>query len=255
MQERAHRMLLEGTHGSGSSVLVTGCAAPPAPASPRAPGGRGPSAWRRGRVRAPRRGRGSSAGTVWALHQDRRGFLWAGTQDGLARYDGAAFTTFRPNPTDPNAIGAGHVWAIAETADGALWAGTDGGGAEPFRPGDRAVFDDPRRAGLCHRPARRALRRRGLRPRRRSGRALGRHPYRRLPDRPPHGPHRPAPRARRHAARRGARPGGDAQRRRLDCCGRLRPRPLRARDRQRRRLQPPRRRPGDAARRLGAQRR
>ena len=72
--------------------------------------------------------------TVWALHQDRRGFLWAGTQDGLARYDGSAFATFRPDPTDPAALGAGHVWAIAETPDGALWAGTDGGGLSRFDP-------------------------------------------------------------------------------------------------------------------------
>ena len=72
--------------------------------------------------------------TVWALHQDRRGFLWAGTQDGLARYDGAAFTTFRPDPTNPASLGAGHVWAIAETPDGALWDGTDGGGLSRFDP-------------------------------------------------------------------------------------------------------------------------
>ena len=72
--------------------------------------------------------------TVWALHQDQRGFLWAGTQDGLARYDGASFTTFRPDPNDSTSLGAGHVWAIAETPDGALWAGTDGGGLSRFDP-------------------------------------------------------------------------------------------------------------------------
>src|SRR5688572_7684561 len=33
---------------------------------------------------------------VHAIVQDQRGFMWFGTQDGLARYDGAKMQTYRP---------------------------------------------------------------------------------------------------------------------------------------------------------------
>src|SRR5688572_30245573 len=38
---------------------------------------------------------------VEALLQDRRGFMWFGTGDGLARYDGYRMTSFRHEPNNP----------------------------------------------------------------------------------------------------------------------------------------------------------
>ena len=35
---------------------------------------------------------GLAQGTVWAMHQDARGFLWLATSDGLSRFDGYGFT-------------------------------------------------------------------------------------------------------------------------------------------------------------------
>ena len=37
---------------------------------------------------------GLSQNAVLDLLQDRQGFLWVGTQDGLNRYDGYAFTVY-----------------------------------------------------------------------------------------------------------------------------------------------------------------
>ena len=38
---------------------------------------------------------------VTALAQDRAGFIWIGTTDGLIRYDGYRFSYFGNNPADP----------------------------------------------------------------------------------------------------------------------------------------------------------
>src|SRR4051812_16943190 len=43
---------------------------------------------------------------VHAIVQDRRGFLWFGTQDGLARYDGTKMRVYRPVEKDPSSLSA-----------------------------------------------------------------------------------------------------------------------------------------------------
>jgi signal transduction histidine kinase/CheY-like chemotaxis protein/streptogramin lyase len=57
---------------------------------------------------------------VQVLLQDRTGFLWAGTQNGLYRYDGHGFTAFGKNEGLPDA----HIESLHESVDGTLWAGT-----------------------------------------------------------------------------------------------------------------------------------
>ena len=44
---------------------------------------------------------GLSQITVRAILQDRRGFMWFGTEDGLNRYDGYRFTHFKNDPRRP----------------------------------------------------------------------------------------------------------------------------------------------------------
>ncbi|HEX9731562.1 MAG TPA: two-component regulator propeller domain-containing protein [Thermoanaerobaculia bacterium] len=65
--------------------------------------------------------------------QDRRGFLWFCTNDGLARYDGYGAVLFQPAPAE--GLAAHHdVLAIVEGRDGSLWVGTDGGGLDRLDP-------------------------------------------------------------------------------------------------------------------------
>jgi len=71
---------------------------------------------------------GLSQTTVLCIYQDSRGFLWLGTEDGLDRYDGYAFTVYKHDPADPNSLVDDFVWAITEDPSGDLWIGTDGGG-------------------------------------------------------------------------------------------------------------------------------
>ncbi len=71
---------------------------------------------------------GLSQGTVNCILQDRRGFLWLGTQDGLNRYDGYRFAVYKSDPTDPASLAHNWIGALAEDASGDLWIGTEGGG-------------------------------------------------------------------------------------------------------------------------------
>ncbi|MEM9558187.1 MAG: two-component regulator propeller domain-containing protein [Acidobacteriota bacterium] len=73
---------------------------------------------------------GLSQGSVHALLQDRRGFMWLATQDGLNRWDGQRFVTYKHDPADADSLAAPHVWSLAEDAAGRLWIGTDGGGLD-----------------------------------------------------------------------------------------------------------------------------
>ncbi|WP_412063302.1 two-component regulator propeller domain-containing protein [Rubrivirga sp. IMCC45206] len=68
---------------------------------------------------------------VQAVFQDRQGFLWLGTDAGLARYDGRRVVTFTADDGLPHPF----VYAVGEGADGTLWVGTFAGLAR--RVGDR----------------------------------------------------------------------------------------------------------------------
>src|ERR1700738_5463655 len=52
----------------------------------------------------------SNNGVLCSLH-DRHGFMWFGTKDGLNRFDGYAFKTFRNNKADNGTIGRNFVVA------------------------------------------------------------------------------------------------------------------------------------------------
>jgi ligand-binding sensor domain-containing protein len=61
---------------------------------------------------------------VNAIAQTRNGFLWVGTDGGLARFDGVHFTQIRLRPGISKEI---PVSFLLTAADGALWVGTDSG--------------------------------------------------------------------------------------------------------------------------------
>lgn len=59
--------------------------------------------------------------------QDRRGFLWIGTFDGLARYDGHSFRTYRKEISSGEYSWISSVDIIEEDLQNNLWIGTRGG--------------------------------------------------------------------------------------------------------------------------------
>jgi signal transduction histidine kinase/ligand-binding sensor domain-containing protein/CheY-like chemotaxis protein len=71
--------------------------------------------------------------TVPAVLQTRDGYLWFGTELGLARFDGVRFAVFDHKNT-PELKGS-VVQALAEDSEGTLWISTNGGGLTQYRNG------------------------------------------------------------------------------------------------------------------------
>lgn len=75
---------------------------------------------------------GVSHNLVYAIHQDRYGFMWFGTMYGLVKYDGRQYTTYRHDPRQPQSLSHNDIIAIHEDRQGFLWIGTWGGGLNKF---------------------------------------------------------------------------------------------------------------------------
>ena len=67
---------------------------------------------------------GLSQNTVAAIIQDRFGFMWFGTKDGLNRYDGVSFQTFMK---ESGTLGNNFITSLYEDCLGQIWIGTDVG--------------------------------------------------------------------------------------------------------------------------------
>lgn len=71
---------------------------------------------------------GLSQSVVLDILQDRQGFMWFATQDGLNRYDGYEFRVYRNDPEDANSLSSDFILALAEDQAGSVWVGTNGAG-------------------------------------------------------------------------------------------------------------------------------
>src|SRR5690606_25381054 len=75
---------------------------------------------------------GLSQNTVRCILKDRRGFLWFGTDDGLNRYDGYRFHTYKADGRDSSALLNDGINCLFEDHAGTLWVGTNGGGLSRY---------------------------------------------------------------------------------------------------------------------------
>ncbi len=80
---------------------------------------------------------GLPQGTVHAIAFDRQGFLWVGTQDGAARFNGREWT-----PVDmPGRAVSNFVRAVLPGRDGSLWFGREEGGLVRLLDGKSVLYD------------------------------------------------------------------------------------------------------------------
>ena len=77
---------------------------------------------------------GLSQSVVNAILQDRQGFLWVGTDDGLNRYDGYGFKIYKPDTNNIFSISDRSITALAEDEQGNIWIGTRQGGLNRYDP-------------------------------------------------------------------------------------------------------------------------
>jgi ligand-binding sensor domain-containing protein/two-component sensor histidine kinase len=76
--------------------------------------------------------KGLSHKKINCILQDRRGFMWFGTEDGLNRYDGRNFTIFRSEPKISAGLSGNIITDLYEDKSGVLWIATKDGGITKY---------------------------------------------------------------------------------------------------------------------------
>ena len=70
---------------------------------------------------------GLSNNSVLSILQDRKGFMWFGTANGLNRYDGYSFKVYQHIDSDSTSLSDNRIRAMAEDNLGRIWIGTSNG--------------------------------------------------------------------------------------------------------------------------------
>lgn len=65
--------------------------------------------------------------TVLSITQDKQGFMWFGTMDGLNRFDGEQIKVYREDPEESFSLGSSYIWSVLCTPDSNIWVGTNRG--------------------------------------------------------------------------------------------------------------------------------
>lgn len=76
--------------------------------------------------------------SVYTISQTRDGYVWVGTQEGLARFDGIRFTIFEK--ANAPWLKSNEIWALLPGTNGSLWIGTSGGGIAVIHEGKSTTY-------------------------------------------------------------------------------------------------------------------
>ena len=75
---------------------------------------------------------GLSQSSVNCILQDRKGFMWFGTQDGLNKYDGYYFTAYTFEKLDSTSLSDNWINSLYQDSSGIIWVGTLRGGLDGY---------------------------------------------------------------------------------------------------------------------------
>lgn len=79
---------------------------------------------------------------IQCIYQDKKGWLWVGTSQGLSRFDGYSFVNFLPAPEDSSSLRGNLIRVIREDRYGNLLVGTENGGLNIFNR-EKEKFSHP----------------------------------------------------------------------------------------------------------------
>jgi signal transduction histidine kinase len=71
---------------------------------------------------------GLPSSTLYAVTQDKKGYLWIASKDGLARYDGVSYKIYRYEPGNENALPGNVIQALYVDPQDRLWIAIEGQG-------------------------------------------------------------------------------------------------------------------------------
>jgi ligand-binding sensor domain-containing protein/serine phosphatase RsbU (regulator of sigma subunit) len=77
---------------------------------------------------------GLSNGSVTCIFQDKKGFMWFGTQDGLNRFDGYNFKVFKNIPGDSTSLSDNFIFSMFEDRAGVLYIETQSRKVNKYNP-------------------------------------------------------------------------------------------------------------------------
>lgn len=72
--------------------------------------------------------------TTYSIIQDKAGFMWFGTQDGLCRYDGYTIKVYKHNDEDSNSLKENFTMTLHEDKEGMIWVSMLNSGIDKFNP-------------------------------------------------------------------------------------------------------------------------
>lgn len=95
------------------------------------------------------RANGLSNNKVNCILQDKKGFIWIGTDDGLNRYDGNNFIVFKNIPGQLSSVSGNTITDLHEDKEGLIWIATADGGITRY---DHRLSPDKQFRQYKHQP-------------------------------------------------------------------------------------------------------